>query len=53
MIIRIIAAFSFAFLVTIITGKPFILWLKEKGVSQPLKVEVARIYDGKAPESEE
>lgn len=45
MTVYIIAAFLIAFLFSIIFGKRYISWLEKKGVWQPLKDEVAKIYD--------
>ena len=43
-ITMIISAFA-AFLIAAAFGRFYIPWLKKRGASQPLKEEVARIYE--------
>ena len=45
--IRIIIAFLLAFVIALVLGKLFIPWLNRRRMAQPLKEEVARIYDEK------
>lgn len=45
MTVYIIVAFLIAFLFSILFGKRHISWLEKKEVRQPLKDEVAKIYD--------
>lgn len=45
MTVYIIATFLIAFLFSILFGKRYISWLEKKGIRQPLKDEVVKIYD--------
>ena len=53
MMIRMIAAFILAFLVSAGVGKLYIPWLKKHSFNQPLKDEVAEIYNEKADISDD
>lgn len=53
MVIKMIIAFVLAFLITIGIGKVYIPWLRQKGFSQPLKHEVAQMYEEKNEEKRE
>ena len=48
--IRIIIAFLLAFVIALVLGKLFILWLNRRKMAQPLKEEVAQIYAEKENE---
>ena len=56
MALRILIAFLAAFLVSSVFGKYYIPWLEKKNARQPLKEEVAKIYEegeaGNEPEVE-
>ena len=45
MTVKIIAAFLIAFLVSVLFGKHNVSWLEKREIRQPLKDEVAKIYD--------
>ena len=54
MLARILLACALAFLVSAIFGKFYIPWLKKKKLEQPLKDEVAQMYEDQTDsESEE
>ena len=53
MSVIIIFAFLSAFVICILVGKRLIPWLKKKDVLQPLKDEVATIYDDQNDDSPE
>ena len=45
MTVRLILAFVIAFATAAVVGKFYVPWLRKRGASQPLKEEVARIYE--------
>ncbi len=45
--IRIIIGFLLAFVIALVLGKLLIPWLNRRRMTQPLKEEVAQIYDEK------
>lgn len=47
MTVILICALFFAFVICVRFGKRFIPWLKEKDSIQPIKEEVASIYDAR------
>lgn len=53
MSVIIVFAFLSAFVICILVGKRLIPWLKKKDVLQPLKDEVATIYDDQNDDSAE
>lgn len=53
MVTKMISAFVLAFLISIGIGRIYIPWLRHKGYSQPLKHEVAQMYEGKNEEKRE
>lgn len=54
MAINMLFAFALDFLVSAIFGRFYIPWLKKKNLEQPLKDEVAQIYENRTDsESEE
>ena len=45
MVIRMLIAALASFLIAAAFGRFYVPWLKKRGASQPLKEEVARIYE--------
>ena len=48
--VYLVSAAILAFLISVVFGRRFVPWLDRKGVKQPVKVEVDRIYQEKEPE---
>ena len=45
MVVYMFASFLMAFLFSSLFGKRYVSWLEKNGIRQPIKDEVAKIYD--------